>query len=305
MAANGATALHEGPIATAIVAAVRTASRNPGDLTAADLAGYRAKVRAPICVTYRGNRVCSMGPPSSGGYTIGATLMLLEGFGLGGGPGAALAPGALHLVAEAEKLAFADRNWYLADADFVPPPAGLLDPAYIAERRRLISSVSTLARPYPGVPPGASKLTLGTDATAELPGTSHISIVDGEGQAVALTTSIETAFGSGLWAAGFLLNNQLTDFSRSPRDRDGRPIANRVEGGKRPRSSMTPTIVLDPQGQLRLVTGSPGGSRISPYVVKTLICVLDWRLDAQAAVTLIGTLEGGADPRREGVALGD
>ena len=367
LAAEGAAALYEGPVAAAIVAAVRGAARFPGDLTEADLAGYRAKIRAPVCVPYRGHRVCSMGPPSSGGHTLGATLIMLEGFNLGTGPRASLAPGALHLVTEAEKLAFADRNWYLGDADFTGAPPDLLDPAYLAGRRRLIDPASVIRRPYPGLPPGAAKQSFGRDATLEMAGTSHLSIVDGDGNAVAMTTTIEAAFGSGLWAAGFLLNNQLTDFSLRPADRDGRPTANRVEGGKRPRSSMSPTLVFDANGNFRLAAGSSGGSRIIPYVVKTLIGILDWQLDAQAAIALPnfgsiggrfefeappltiadaiwrpalgnrainlaitlapigqypvhveltsgthaiqrlpdGRLEGGADPRREGIALGD
>ena len=372
IAAEGVTAFYEGPIARAIVAAVRGARLHPGDLAEADLAGYRARAREPVCARYRLHRVCSMGPPSSGGTAVAQILMLLDGFELGRSPAAALAPGSLHLIAEAEKLAFADRNWYLADPDFTPQTANLLDPGYIAGRRQLIDPATTLARPYPGLPPGVPRPAPGTDTTAEPPGTSHLSIVDGEGNAAAMTTTIEAAFGSGLWAEGFLLNNQLTDFSPRPRDRQGRLVANRIEGGKRPRSSMAPTVVLDAKGDLRLVTGSPGGARIIPYVVKSLVGVLDWQLDAQAAAALTnfgslggpleieapflsiadalqhrsvagltmagrtlniaialvplgqkpayvemtsgthiiqrlpdGTLEGGADPRREGVALGD
>ncbi len=366
IAAEGAAGFYAGPIANAVVAAV-AAHETPGDLTLADLAGYQAKERPPVCVPYRRHRVCGMGPPSSGALTLGQTLMLLDGLPMGVGPAAAMAPGPLHLAAEALRLAFADRNWYLTDADFLAPPVGYLDPAYIAERRQLIDPLRRQLAPYAGLPPGARRLTLGEDATNELAGTSHISIVDAENNAVAMTTTIEAGFGSGIWVEGFLLNNQLTDFSLRARDRDGRPIANRVEAGKRPRSSMTPTIVFDPEGGLRLVTGSSGGSRIIPYVLKVVIGVIDWNLNAQAAVSLPnfsttggqleieappftwanamfhsgeahrairtaiglaplgesaafatltsgtqaivrlpdGTLQGGADPRREGVAIGD
>ena len=163
---------------------------------------------------------------------------------------------------------------------------GLLDPAYIAERRALIDRSRPCACPTRACRRDTPRQALGEDATVEAAGTSHVSIIDREGNAVALTTTIEAGFGSGLWAAGFLLNNELTDFSLSPRDRDGRADANRIEGGKRPRSSMAPTIVLDASGNLRLVTGSPGGARIIPYVLKVLIGVIDWELDAQAAVEL-------------------
>lgn len=282
---EGAAAFYAGPIADDIVAAVR-AHEVPGDITLADLAAYRAKERPPVCVPYRGHQVCGMGPPSSGALTIGQALMLLDGFSLGEGARSAMAPGPVHLIAEALKLAFADRNWYLADADFVAPPKGYLDPAYIAERRKLISPYAKLANPYPGLPPAEKRQALGEDATMEMAGTSHVSIVDGDGNAVAMTTTIEAGFGSGIWAAGFLLNNELTDFSFRPRDRDGRPIANRIEPGKRPRSSMSPTIVLDPSGKPRLVTGSAGGSRIIAYVLKVIVGAVDWQLDAQSAVSL-------------------
>lgn len=283
---NGPKGFYEGPIADALVAAVAQ-HETPGDITLADLAGYRAKEREPVCVPYRGHRICGMGPPSSGALTIGQALMMLEGFELGRGPEAALAAGPVHLIAEALKLAFADRNWYLADADFVAVPMGYLDPAYIAERRGLIDRISTRHKPYPGLPRGSTRLTLGQDATIEHSGTSHVSIVDGDGNGLAMTTTIEAGFGSGIWAAGFLLNNELTDFSLRPRDRDGRAIANRIEPGKRPRSSMAPTIVLDPAGQLRLVTGSAGGSRIIPYVLKVIIGIVDWNLDVQSSISML------------------
>ena len=286
LARDGAAAFHTGPIAEAIVAAVTTADQGPGDLTAADLAGYRTIERQPVCAPYRGHAVCGFGPPSSGGIAVGQALMLVEGFDLGRGSEAAMNAPALHLIGEALKLAFADRNWWVADPDYVAVPAGLLDPDYLSERRLLVSATSAIGRPYPGLPPGRRAALDVGDGQAEAAGTTHVSIVDGDGNAVSVTATIEGAFGSRLWAAGFLLNNQLTDFSPRPRDGEGRPVANRVEAGKRPRSSMSPTIVLDQTGEPVIVTGSPGGSRIIPYVVKTLVAMIDWELDAARAAAL-------------------
>jgi gamma-glutamyltranspeptidase/glutathione hydrolase len=283
---SGARALYEGPVAEAIVAAAGAVPRGKGAITAADLAAYQVVEREPVCTPYRGNRVCSMGPPSSGAHAIGQALALLEPLSLGSGPADAMAPAAMHRMAEALKLAFGDRDWYVADPAFVAMPTGLLEPAYLAERRRLIHS--HLARPlgFAGTPPGLPRTALGADDTQEAAGTSHVSIIDERGNAVALTTTIEAAFGSGRMAAGFLLNNELTDFSARPKDRDGRLVANRVEGGKRPRSSMSPTIVLGPDGRPLIVTGSAGGSLIIPYVLKTLVALIDWRLDPAAALAL-------------------
>jgi gamma-glutamyltranspeptidase/glutathione hydrolase len=286
IAEQGAEAFYAGPVAEAIVAAVRGAQRLPGDMTLADLAGYQVKSRPPLCFAYRGMRLCSMGPPSSGGPALGHALMLLDGFDLGRTAAAAMTPAAVHLAGEALRLAYEDRNWYVADADFVAQPSGLLDPAYIAERRLLIHPERTRARTYPGLPPGAVRLSQGADATIEAAGTTHLSVVDGAGNAVSMTSTIEAGFGSGLFAGGFLLNNQMTDFSFRARDAAGRLIANRVQGGKRPRSSMAPTLVFDGNGTLRIVAGSPGGSRIIPYVLKSLVALIDWRLDAQTAVDL-------------------
>ena len=366
IAREGPASFYTGAIAEEIVAAVARAQPDPGDLSVADLAGYRAIERPAVCAPYRGFDVCGMGPPSSGAITVGQALMLLDGFDLGRGA-ASVNPGTTHLIAEALKLGFADRDWYLADPDHVAPPTGLLDRAYMSERRRLISPTATMARPYPGIPPGVTALDLGTDETREIAGTTHVSIVDAQGNAVSVTATIEAGFGSRLWAAGFLLNNQMTDFSFRPVDANGRAIANRVGPGKRPRSSMSPTIVLDAAGAPIIVTGSPGGSRIIPYVVKTLVAMIDGERDAAAAAALPnmatqgrtllletpgttvgealvqprrwygtlhamigatalgqtvrldamtsgvhtiarrrdGRLEGGADPRREGVALAD
>ena len=368
LAAGGSGVLYSGAIAEAIVAALANVPNHKGDLTLADLASYRAKERSPVCVPYRRHRVCGMGPPSSGGLAVAQALMLLEPFDLSRARNAAaMGTHALHLIGEAEKLAYADRDRYIADADFTPMPAGLLDPTYLSARRALIDPLGASPRPQPGTPAGMPKLTFGADATIEASGTSHLSIIDGDGNAVAMTTTIEAGFGSRLWAAGFLLNNEMTDFSFRPRAADGGLIANRVEPGKRPRSSMAPTIVLDEAGRVTAVLGSPGGSRIILYVLKSLIALIDWEMDAQAAAALEnfggrggtyelelatpfvlealarpsalyaalwralklkpyghrmafdlmtsgvhvivrrpdGTLEGGADPRREGAALGD
>jgi gamma-glutamyltranspeptidase/glutathione hydrolase len=354
IAERGAGAFYEGEIAAAIVEAVRQSPTHQGDLTLADLAGYRAKEREPVCVAYRRNRICSMGPPSSGGLAIGQVLTLLEAFELGQGRGDALNQRALHLISEAQKLAFADRDLYVGDPDFVTVPGSLLDAAYLGTRRKLINPDATMGKAGPGRPPQIGSLAPGVDATVEQDGTTHFSIVDGDGNIVSMTSSIEAAFGSRLWAAGFLLNNELTDFSLRPVDRSGRPLANAVGPGKRPRSSMAPTIVFDPEGRPWAVLGSPGGSRIILYVIKTLVGLIDWKLDAQEAASLMNFgsrggpfeievdhrsavwhalrmkpyghristdllqsgahvivispdkgLEGGADPRREGVARGD
>ncbi len=280
IARQGPDALYEGDIAEAMVSAVQEAWTNPGDMTPEDLRGYRALEREPVCADYRGYTVCGMGPPSSGGLAVQMTLAKLERFDLGTSP----SPRALHLIGEALNLAFADRNHYVADPDYVDVPAGLLDADYLAERSGLIDEDATRGTAEPGTPPGARDN--GEDASSETPGTSQISIVDGDGNAISMTTTIESAFGSRLMAAGFLLNNELTDFSFVAQDDEGRPIANRVEAGKRPRSSMAPTIVIDEAGNLRLVAGSPGGARIIPYVVKAVVAHIDWGLDAQAVTEL-------------------
>ncbi len=301
IAAEGPDAFYKGEIAQAIVATVNDAPGSAGDMTLEDLAAYRAKQRPPVCAPYRAHVICGMGPPSSGGLTVAQTLMLLEPFDLGR---AALNAPALHLIAEAQKLAYADRGRYMADSDFVTVPGGLLDPAYVARRRALIDAGAVTPMAEAGTPPGAAPVRPGRDASRETPGTSHISIVDADGNALAMTTTIESAFGSGLMTHGFLLNNQLTDFSFRPRDKAGRLVANRVEGGKRPRSSMAPTIVFDGNGQVKIVAGSPGGTRIILYVAKTLIALIDWKLNARDAAALInfgsrnrGVLEIEAAPR--------
>ncbi|MEC9347294.1 MAG: gamma-glutamyltransferase [Pseudomonadota bacterium] len=283
IAADGADALHSGPLAEAIVAAVRTHS-SPGLLTLEDLAGYRAKLRQPVCIDYRQWSVCGMPPPTSGGVTVGQILGLLRGF-----DPADLAPGTtkgVHLVSEAARLAYADRGAWLADSDFVAVPVeGLLDDAYLARRAAAIDPDRAM-----GVAEAGDPLRHGaippTGRDLNQPSTTHFSIVDAAGNVVSMTASVENAFGSRLLVGGFLLNNQLTDFSFEPTEADGTAVANRVEAGKRPRSSMSPTIVLNRDGSFRLAIGSPGGSRIIGYVAKTLVAVLDDGLPVQEAVGL-------------------
>lgn len=280
LAASGPDAFYRGPVATDIVAAVRGHVR-PGDLSAEDLARYAAIERDPVCGAYRGRRICGMAPPSSGGVTVLEMLGLLERAGFD-----RAAPGserALHLFAEAGRLAYADRLRYIADPGFVRQPvAGLLDPAYLDSRAKLIGE-RAMGAARAGRPQGA--LALADAPDTELAGTSHVSIVDAEGNAVGMTTTIETQFGSRIMVRGFLLNNQMTDFALSP-EFEGRAAANRVEGGKRPRSSMAPTFVFDREGRLQVVLGSPGGAAIINYVAKALVGILDWGMDVQAAVSL-------------------
>lgn len=344
IAAEGTSAFYEGEVAADIVAAVRNSAINPGRMTQADLAAYRAVRRAPLCGSYRDWEVCGMPPPTSGGTAVLQILGLLEPHDLGAaGP---TDTRTLHLLAEAGKLAFADRNAFLADSDFVEVPLdSLLDPDYLASRSGLIDPQRALPEAQPGL-----ELRNGSWVQVEPPSTSHLSVIDADGRAVSMTSSIENAFGSRLMVRGFLLNNQLTDFAFVP-EVDGGPVANRVEPGKRPRSSMSPTLVFDDGGALRLAIGSPGGSRIIGYVVRALTGILDHDLSVQAAIDLPhvvnrngptdvesataaastktalealghvvretemtsglhgifvledGSLAGGADPRREGVAL--
>ena len=348
LAEQGVDGFYTGPVAEAIVQAVRGAAHNPGLLGPLDLAIYRVKERAAVCAPYRGHEVCGMGPPSSGAVAVGQILGMLEATDL-----AALGPSdpeSWRLIGEASRLAFADRARYLADSDFVPVPvAGLLDPAYLRRRAALIAGGAVLPEAQAGQPAFDHTLNLADGITLEQPSTSHVSIVDSFGNALSMTSTIENAFGARLMAGGFLLNNELTDFSFRSHV-EGVPVANRVAPGKRPRSSMAPTIVRR-GGQPVLVLGSPGGSSIIGYVTSALIAHLDWGLDVQQAVAAghllnrfgiydleAGTeaealadplralgyevrlgpqtsglhaisigpdgLRGGADPRREGVALG-
>lgn len=285
IALQGPAAFYDGPIAAAIIAAVQKAPINPGVLSLQDLLNYRVIARTPVCHPYRVFEVCGMGPPSSGGVAVGQILGILSHFDLPGmGPDSVQS---WHLLNEASKLAFADRNQYMADSDFVDvPTAGLLEPGYLATRAGFIRTETSIIPPVvPGRPRGVPAKLPGADTQTGRPGTSHISIVDADGNAVSMTTTIEGAFGSQIMVGGFLLNNELTDFSFRP-TQDGHPVANRLEPGKRPRSSMAPTIVFDKSGELRLVLGSPGGSRIIGYVAKTLVAVLDWNLDIQTAIDM-------------------
>jgi gamma-glutamyltranspeptidase/glutathione hydrolase len=350
IAKEGPDVFYKGAIAADIAHAVQNDPRTPGTLSVDDLAHYRAKSREPVCVPYRGRKVCGAGPPSSGAVAVGQVLGLLAPLDLGPTP---YDPRAAHLIAEAERLAFADRARYLADPDFVPVPvAGLLDHGYLAARRALIDPEHAQSEVTAGTPPEVAKGAFGRDHTKEKGGTSQVSVVDDAGDAFSMTTSIEYAFGARTMVRGFLLNNQLTDFSVLPVDEAGRAIANRVEPGKRPRSSMDPTMVFGEDGALDYVLGSPGGPGIILFNLKALFALLDWQMDAAEAAALLNFgspedavlmepgaawdplaarleamghkvrrlpmtsgqhiiavtpegLEGGADPRREGVALGD
>ena len=355
LAEGGADAFYKGSLAGRIVAAVNGHPTNAGKLDLKDLAAYEVKERPAVCAPYRGLSVCGMGPPSSGALTIGQILGMVEPFDL-----ATLGrddPESWRIIGDASRLAFADRERYIADSDFVNVPKGLLNADYLKARSALIRRPTALpdAEVKPGEPPwdkaGLDGAELRLDGKAfDMPATSHFSIVDAKGNVAAMTTSVENAFGSRQMAGGFFLNNQLTDFSFAP-EKDGAAVANRVEPGKRPRSSMAPTIVLK-DGKPLYALGSPGGSSIIPYVATTLIGLIDWKLDMQAAISMphmlnrFGTYEleagtkaeefaddlkalgfetkigdlnsglqgtaikpdgliGGADPRREGVALGE
>ncbi|HZN48285.1 MAG TPA: gamma-glutamyltransferase [Ramlibacter sp.] len=361
IASEGSAAFYTGDIAQAIVDKVQKHPTNPGKLTLADLAAYQPKKRAPICHDYRARakdyRICGFPPPSSGAIAVGQILGILANTNAETLPLVDGLPSAdwLHLYTEAARLAFADRGQYLADPDFVQPPAGswmsLLDPAYLASRARLIGAQS-MKTAQPGTLGPASSRYAPSPEQVEY-GTSHISIVDAFGNAIAMTTTIEDQFGARQMVRGFMLNNELTDFSFAPADAQGRPIANRVQPGKRPRSSMAPTLVFDKAtGQLVMSGGSPGGALIIHYTAKTLYGALNWGLNAQQAIDLpnfgsnngptlleqrrfpppaVQALQarghevreqdmtsglqaiqrtptgffGGADPRREGIVMGD
>ena len=288
VAQGGADAFYLGAMAEDLVAAVRTHPARPGRMVLEDLANYQEKTRQPVCLTYKASyQICGMPPPSSGGIAVAQILGVLERFQLGTSPQwGPNTPQTLHVLTEAHRLAYADRARYVADPDFVPvPTAGLLDPAYLKARSALIQPERSLGNAPAGVPPGA-QVAWGADASLERGGTSHVSVVDREGRAVSLTTTVESAFGSMQLVRGFVLNNQLTDFSFVPHDANG-PVANRVEPSKRPRSSMAPTLVLNAQtGALEAVLGSPGGSAIIQYVARALLGLFDWGLDIQQAVAL-------------------
>ena len=290
IARGGADAFYTGHIARDIAAKVANHPTNPGKLTALDIAGYRPKLRVPVCSDYRAWTVCGMPPPSSGGIAVAQMLGILETHDMrqyapgNGVPGA----DAVHLFAEAGRLAYADRNRYAADTDFVPLPGrgvpGLIDKNYLAGRAALIGEKS-IGVAEPGHPFGI-EAAWGRDTAIDNPSTSHLVVVDRHGAGLSMTTTVEDAFGSRQMVGGFILNNQLTDFSFDSSDKDG-PIANRVQAGKRPRSAMSPTIVFDKAtGKLVLALGSPGGPAIINYVAKVLVGTLDWGLNVQQAIAL-------------------
>jgi gamma-glutamyltranspeptidase/glutathione hydrolase len=370
IAKEGPDALYHGPIADEIARKVQ-GNRNAGSLTQADLKGYAAQERAPLCTDYKRWKICGMPPPSSGGIAVAqmlGTLQALEArdphlaiapmtpINSASPAGLEPTPEAVHLIAEAGRLAFADRALYVADADFTPVPvAGLVAPNYLAQRATLIGERS-MGIAKPGRPAGI-QVAYAPDRSPLRISTSQVVAVDDLGGAVSMTTTVEAAFGSHVMVQGFLLNNQMTDFSFIPEE-NGQPVANRVQPGKRPRSAMAPTLVFDREsGELLATLGSPGGSQIIEYVSKSLVAMLDWNLDPQAAIGLPNfgsrngateleaglfspglkqvlkdkghelseidmtsgiqaivlkrdaqgkvSLSGGADPRREGEALGD
>ncbi len=285
IASQGTRTFYEGAIAREMVARVRGHMR-PGTLSMADLAGYQPIKREAVCGPYRVWIVCGMPAPSSGGIAILQALTMLEPFGLS--RETPNSPRAIHLIAEASRLAFADRVRYLADPAYVAVPvAGLLSFDYLAERRKLISPTRAMGPARPGIPP---RLPVRAQALADgggyiEQGTSHMAIVDRDGNAVTFTTTIESSFGAQMMVRGFVLNNELTDFTAQPVI-DGRPVANAVEPGKRPRSSMSPTFVLDRDRRLVAAVGSAGGARIIGDTLQTLIGILDWNLPVQDAIDL-------------------
>ncbi|WP_272643449.1 gamma-glutamyltransferase [Marinomonas mediterranea] len=309
IAADGADAFYKGEIAQDIIETVQGAPGNPGVLSQIDFDSYQIKERSPVCVAYQQYDVCGMGPPSSGALTVGQILGLTSAFPLNEwGPDAAES---WQVLGDASRLAFADRGRYMADEDYVPmPTAGLLDKNYLASRANLITPKTALNSVDAGSPPWQYATTLGDDIAIELPSTSHFNVVDKDGNVVSITTTIENGFGSRLMTNGFLLNNELTDFSFKSHDKEGRPIANRLEPGKRPRSSMSPTIIMK-NGKPYMAIGSPGGSRIIGYVAQSIIAHTQWGMDIQSAINLphilnrFGTmdLEKGTDAERHKAAL--
>jgi len=346
IAQEGIKVFYQGWIAENIVNAVQNSAIAPGGLTLKDMKSYQPNEVAPVCGEYRVYNVCGMAPPSSGGVAVIQMLGLLNHFDLEKEPNNVAA---LHLFTQSSKLAFADRNKYIADPAFTDVPTEqLIDKAYLAKRAALINPSKDMGIAQAGKP--VDSLVYANDNAIERPSTSHFSIVDAQGNAISMTTSVEMAFGSAVMVDGFILNNQLTDFSLSPK-RNGMLVANRVEAFKRPRSSMAPTMVFNSDNELALLVGSPGGSRIINYTAQTIVGVLDWGLSPQEAINLphitnrnknttiekgtdivnhaaelealghkvvirdlnsgihaikvsANSLEGGADPRREGKVLG-
>ena len=281
LASDGADGFYSGDIARDTIDTVRSAPNNPGVLSDLDLALYTVRDRPAVCAAFRVYDICGMGPPSSGALSVGQILGMLDHHA----PGHPNDPHSWRRFGDASRLAFADRGRYMADSDYVPMPTkGLVDPDYLATRAELLIRKTALEEVAPGTPEWDHAIIWADDESIELPSTSHISIVDAAGNVLSMTTTIENAFGSRLMTGGFLLNNELTDFSFRTH-RNGVPIANRLEPGKRPRSSMAPTIVMK-DGAPVLAIGSPGGSRIIPYVAKTILAWADWGVDIQQAVSL-------------------
>ena len=351
VAKGGADAFYKGPIAERLVDAARTAFRRPSTMTIEDVASYEAVEREAVCAPYRAWKICGMGPPTSGGVAVHQILGVMSHFDV-----SRWAPGSTeltHLFVEASRLAYADRDRYLADSDHVSVPVkGLIDPDYLAGRARRVSMEKTMGVAPAGRPEASARFA--SDRSLEFPSTSHLVAIDRLGNVANMTASIEQGFGSHIMVDGYLLNNELTDFSFEP-EVSGTPVANACAPGKRPRSSMSPTLVFDQAGAFFMAIGSPGGSRIIEYVAKTLVYVLDLKMDIQSAIAaphivnrngvteleldpnevqktgelakalrelghevvilpqnsglhgVVRTpygLEGGADPRREGVAIG-
>lgn len=348
IAKQGAKAFYQGPIADSIIETVQNAAGNPGVLAQKDFDVYSVKQREAVCSAYQSYDICGMGPPSSGALTVGQILTMTEQFDLK--DWGANDARSWQVIADASRLAFADRGMYMADEDFVPMPTqGLLDKEYLKQRAQLIKPGKALATVSAGSPPWSYAQRQSMDESIELPSTSHFNVVDKQGNIVSITTTIENAFGSRLMTNGFLLNNELTDFSFRTH-KEGKPIANRLEPGKRPRSSMAPTIIMQ-DDKPYMAIGSPGGSRIIGYVAQAIIAHTQWGMDIQQAVNqphllnrfgtldieqgtkaetlkpeleemgfkvnvrdlnsglhaiLVqdGQLQGAADPRREGAAIG-
>jgi gamma-glutamyltranspeptidase/glutathione hydrolase len=284
LSANGPKSFYRGEIAAAMVEAVNRAPRHPGNMSLKDFSAYEVKERSPVCGFYRLYKICGMGPPSAGAVALLQILGLLEAFDL-----RTLTPSSLeavHLVSEAERLAYADRDHYIADPDFVEVPMmALLSSSYLAERVRLIDRYKSMGVASAGQPQSTQSLRRSPDRSQPLPSTSHFTIMDGEGNVVSMTSSIEGPFGSHLMAGGFFLNNELTDFSLLPESK-GKPVANAIAPFKRPRSAMAPVVIFDEKGELFAAFGSPGGSRIIAYVAQTVIALIDWQMPLQAAIEL-------------------
>jgi len=281
IAEQGADAFYQGEQPDRIADLVQSTTSNPGLLSSSDISDYQLKLREPVCMNYREHRICGMGPPSSGMTTVGQILGILQHIDM---PSMASTVQGYHHFIEASRLAYADRGRYSADADYIKVPVdGMLDSDYLKLRAGLISPNKTIGRAEAGLPPG-SEVAIADGLHRDLAGTTHLSIIDKEGNAISITSTIENGFGSRLMVNGFLLNNELTDFSFLGQ-RDNLTVANRVEAGKRPRSSMAPTLVFGPDGELRFVIGSPGGSRIIAYVALALVRLIDWNVPLDTAVS--------------------